>query len=210
MTEITQDELNGLVTPAELPKAVGFTNQREREAALKQASPRTFRVVEADKIADKRTTKPAKTEGRFLTVEHARSVLPPSYSSRQIDGDSYPALHHPPTVEVRAHLAEEVDAMRRRLTEYRERLESERQARADHRRAMLDRWLAGDAAVTVHISDTSTETPENPAAGNRIGELQFGKREFSKKEAASYPGAVAPGSYWIDPETGDEIPVEVE
>ena len=204
--QITQTQLDGLVTVAELPRAVGYTNAKEKEASVKGTFFRTFRVVEAAKIAETRTKKATKDEGKFLTVENARAVLPPSYSAREIDGDVYPALHHPPTVEIRGYLPEQVATLKALLNEYREEKERQREARSSVRNALLQRWLSGDEHVAIHFTDTDVRSAPRDESGNVIGEIQFGKREFSEREAAQFEGSRAGEVAVLDWDTGRWIP----
>lgn len=194
MADLNQTDLNGLVRVAELKVAVGYTNEKEKSASVKGILPKTYKVVEAAAIAEMRTKKVGKNEGPYLTVESARAVLPPAYSAREIEGDVYAALRHPPTTEIRGYLPEEVETFTTRLSEYRAERERARLARAESRRALLDRFLAGDENVQLHFTDTAAVQAHDPTGANVVGTSQFGVREFSRKEAAHFvnpPAGVA-------------------
>ena len=196
--DITQDQLDGLVTVAELPKAVGYINTKEKEASVKGGLLRTYRVVDAEKIAETRTKKATKNEGRYLTLENARTVLPPSYSAREIDGDVYAALHHPPTVEIRGYRPEQVETFRERLADYREEKERQRKARAEDRNALLQRWLSGDEHVAIHFTDTAAVSAPSPVAGNRVvARPRFTREEGRHVEVDTWDPV---GGRWV-PET---------
>ena len=155
---LTQAELEGLVTQSDLSAAVGWQSREEKDAAVGSRSAMEYVAVHVDDIDGLRTDGGRRFKGKeWLTVTTAREILPPTYAPREIEGQGYPALHRIPTRTVRGFTQDEVKAMRQRLIEYRERLESERLERVADRKSKFERWLAGDAKITLRIFDADEE-----------------------------------------------------
>lgn len=205
METLDQETLNGLVPVAQVGDVVGYGSSKEKEVAVHGAAPRTLKVVDPEWFNENRTTKPKKNEPRYLTIEEVRKHLPPTYSVRNIDGDVYPALHSPRTVEVRGYLPEQVEDMKGRLADYRARIKATWEANAKRRRELQERYLAGDPSIReVYevVEPTSRRSSVVPAV---LGESNFG-RTYSPREV-EVGGMMPDGEDRQDPMTGQWLPV---
>ena len=142
-------DLSNFVLKADFPSTVWYTGGAERDAAEHGIEPKRIRVVRAEDIAKLRTDTPKKNEPEWMTPEDARAVLPASYRQREIDGDVYPALNHPTTVEIVGYTAEQVAQAREQLAEHRRGVEAARQRRVEDRAAWLQRWVDGEDGLSV-------------------------------------------------------------
>ena len=198
--DITQEQLNGLVPLGKLKALLGVTSEKEKRAATGGVLPRTYLVVSADKIRDIRTVEPTADEGAYLTLETARGVLPPTYGPRMIDGVEYGARFSIPTLEIKGYTPDQIVTFRQRLADYRQRVEAERVALSESRKALFQRFLDGDPNVELRIFETTPAVPD-PTGGNRVGDSQFGRVKYTRNGALQTQIPV-PGTERYDPASG--------
>ena len=154
MDKISQEQLDGFVPHADFQKAVGSEDHREQEEARRAATTaRRHRVVAAADIAELRTDNPAEDGRPYLTDAEARKILPPSYSTRKIGDDVYPALHHPKTTEIYGYLPEDISAAKTAVADLRERLEKARADRAARRAEVWRKIMDGSDDFKMVVSE---------------------------------------------------------
>ena len=199
---ITQSDLDGFVSFATIGNAIGAQNGAEKSAALAGLASQSYRVVKAEDISDLREDNADGDARPFLTLSEAVKVLPKRYRPHTHDGVTHPPRVAPKTVVLRGYTASQVAEARAQLSAYRADVEAKTKARAAARRALLERFLAGDADVTLTFTDRAAATPRH--IGAEVGASTIG-REYSASEVGGLKPA---GREFYDDAAGSWVPVE--
>ena len=147
-TDVSQDQLDGFVPASKIRSALSIASD---ESLVVGPAERYF-LIAVDDLADLRIDQGRRFKNKaFITLENARSILPPTYGPRDVDGATYPALHRVPRREVRGYLASKVEAIRARLASLREEREERRQRVVAERKSKFDAWLSGDESFDFQV-----------------------------------------------------------